>query len=175
MNWTELLLAQMEDAYRVTDRLMGLLSDEDLDWRPATGTNWMSNGQLLLHLVSACGYCCNGFVTGEWGLPTGYEPGDLPTDGSMPTADQIPAVESVAAARELLAADRKTALAIVNEVGEERLAGEQVGAPWDPENKKTLGLHLLNMVEHLNSHKMQLFFYLKSMDKGVNTMHLWGP
>jgi len=37
-----------------------------------------------------------------------------------------------------------------------------------------LGHHLLQMVEHLNSHKSQLFYYLKMQGKPVNTGDLWG-
>ena len=30
------------------------------------------------------------------------------------------------------------------------------------------------MVEHLATHKAQLFYYLKLQGKDVDTMHLWG-
>jgi hypothetical protein len=30
------------------------------------------------------------------------------------------------------------------------------------------------MVQHLDSHKSQLFYYLKLMGRDVNTMNLWG-
>jgi len=47
-------------------------------------------------------------------------------------------------------------------------------APWEPENARSLGLHCLSMVQHLDSHRHQLFYYLKLMGKDVNTMTLWG-
>jgi len=35
-------------------------------------------------------------------------------------------------------------------------------------------MRLHEMVNHLNQHKGQLFYYLKLQGKAVNTMHLWG-
>ena len=67
MNWNELLTSQIEYIYPVTDKLMAAVDDDQLDWKPATGENWMTGGQLLMHISSACGACFKGFVTGDWG------------------------------------------------------------------------------------------------------------
>ena len=90
----------MEYTYAVTDKLMGMLNDDDLGWKPATGDNWMTAGQLLMHLTSACGMCCKGFVTGDWGMPEGESFEDMPHEDMMPKADKLPTIDSVAAARE---------------------------------------------------------------------------
>jgi hypothetical protein len=37
-----------------------------------------------------------------------------------------------------------------------------------------LGHRLLQMVDHLKSHKAQLFYYFKLQGKPVHTGHLWG-
>ena len=36
------------------DKLMGQVDPGSLDWKPATGSNWMTVGQLLQHLTNAC-------------------------------------------------------------------------------------------------------------------------
>jgi hypothetical protein len=56
---------------------------------------------------------------------------------------------------------------------DESLDTTMVAAPWSPE-KKPLGYNLLDMVEHLKTHRSQLFYYLKLQGKPVHTGHLWG-
>lgn len=174
MNWTELLNGSIEELYPATDSLMAMVADQELDWKPATGENWMTVGQLLFHLTGACGACCKGFVTGDWGMPEGVSMEDMPPEEMLPPAEKLPTVESVAQAREMLAADKAVALAMVAEAGEDDLEGKVVEAPWAPGMKYALGRHLLQMVEHLAQHKAQLFYYLKLMDRPVNTGHLYG-
>lgn len=175
MKWTELLTSAVAENYPVVDALMAQVTDAELDWKPANGKNWMTTGQLLMHLTGSCGACFKGFVTGDWGMPEGMNVEDMPKESMLPPAESLPTVESVARARELFAADRQVALDMLKEAGEERLENEQLSAPWDPSGRKIpLGQHLLGMVIHLQSHKSQLFYYLKLQGKDVNTMHLWG-
>jgi len=92
----------------------------------------------------------------------------------LPPAEALPTVETVAKARELLAADKKLALEMLAQAGEDDLENKRLAAPWSPQQETQLGHHLLGMVIHLQSHKSQLFYYLKLMGRDVNTMHLWG-
>ena len=73
----------------------------------------------------------------------------------------------------LLEADQKVALAMVAKAGEKDLGTRTVPAPWNPE-PRLLGLQLLHMVQHLQQHKGQLFYYLKLQGKPVHTGNLWG-
>jgi hypothetical protein len=174
MNWTQLITSEMETTYAVTDKLMAMLEDGELGWKPATGTNWMTAGQLLMHLTSACGMCCRGFVTGDWGMPEGGCAEDVPPEDMLPKAEKMPTVATVAQAREALAADKLLGLAMVAQAGEDQLGSHLVSAPWDQGADKLLGKHLLEMVNHLALHKAQLFYYLKLMGRPVDTMSLWG-
>ena len=175
MTWNDLLTSVIAETYKATEGLMTLVKDEDLSWKPSTGRNWMTTGQLLHHLTNACGYCCKGFATGAWGLPEGVDMRDLPPEQMLPPAESLPAVATVAEARRLLAEDRALALRVLQEVGEERLESEMVAAPWDPADmQRRLGEQMLSMAEHLAQHKAQLFYYLKLQGKDVNTMHLYG-
>ena len=107
-------------------------------------------GQLLMHLVNSCGLCCKGFVTDDWSFA-----GDAATE--MPTAEKMPAVESLDQAMALLKEDRKLALAMLEQAGEEDLANKMVTAPWMP-GELNVGTHLLHMVMHLQQHRDQLFY-----------------
>jgi uncharacterized damage-inducible protein DinB len=166
MNWKELLQAEIESTFAVTERLLGRVEDADLAWRPSAGSNWMTTGQLLMHLGMACGAPIRGFVTGDWGLPE-EEIADLPP------AEKLPAVGSAAEAKRLVGEDKRVALEILAGCSEDDLAHKKAPAPWDP-TEMVLGHRLLQMVDHLKQHKGQLFYYLKLQGKPVSTGDLWG-
>lgn len=127
--------------------------------------------QLLMHRTTACGVCSKRVVAGMREDPSAEE---MPPDEMLLPVEAMPSIESVAQAREMLASDRELALEIVEEVGEEDLAGKEVSVPWNPAECFAVGRHLLQMVEHLMQHKGQHFYYLKLMGKPVNSGHLWG-
>jgi uncharacterized damage-inducible protein DinB len=170
MNWTELLKAEVESTYAVTERLLALLGEDSLEWKPSTGSNWMTTGQLLKHLTQGCGATFRAFITGDWGLPEGTDSSELT---QLPPAEKLPTVESVAEARRLLREDKETAFEMLAASGEEQLAHAPAPAPWDP-TEMVLGHRLLQMVDHQKQHKGQLFYYLKLQGKPVGTRELWG-
>lgn len=173
MNWTELLKNEITATYGATEGLLELVADDELDWKPETGDNWMTTGQLLFHITSACGFCCKGFVTGDWTMPDMGDVAEMTDDEMLPPADALPTAQSVAQIKEMLAGDKKLALDMVDQAGEDGLQTRVVSAPWDP-TEKPLGPQLLMMVGHLAQHKGQLFYYLKLQGKPVDTSHLWG-
>ncbi len=173
MNWTELLRGGVEESYKATEGLLNMVKDSELDWKPAAGQNWMTMGQLLMHITSSCGACCKGFVTGDWGFPEDVDPGSSPSKSMLPAAEEMPAVKSVEEARKLLAEDKKLALDMIQRSGEKDLDARMVKAPWDQASSQ-LGCQLLSMIGHLTLHKSQLFYYLKLQGKPVNTMTLFG-
>jgi hypothetical protein len=173
MDWTELLNREIETTYKSTEGLLDLVDDHQLDWKPSTGSNWMTTGQLLHHLSDACGAPFRGFVTGEWGMPGGASAEEMSPEEMLPSAERMPALGSVDETRRLLVADKQLALDMLARCSEERLATEMTTAPWDP-TEMALGYHLLDMVQHLKSHQAQLFYYLKLQGVPVHTGHLWG-
>ncbi|MEW6234376.1 MAG: DinB family protein [Candidatus Omnitrophota bacterium] len=173
MNWTELLKSELEGAYKSTLGLVEMAEDDQLNWKPATGGNWMTMSQMLMHLTNACGMCFQGFLTGDWGLPEGVKLEDLKPEEMLPPAEKMPAIESVAKAKEAIIKDKQLAFDMLAITTEEDLTNKFLSAPWDP-RKLALGYWLLQMVNHLNQHKCQLFYYLKLQGKPVHTGHLYG-
>lgn len=171
--WTDVITRHTDSTYRATLGLVKLLNDKELSWKPATGTNWMTVGQLLEHLTNAGGHCIKGFVTGQWDFGSdGAE--DPTTETGLPPADKLPTVKSVADAVKRIEADHRTALEMVAKAGEADLATKKVAAPWNP-MEMLLGEQCLMMIDaHLATHKAQLFYYLKLMGKPVHTGHLYG-
>ena len=172
MNWNELLTSQIEYIYPVTDKLMAAVDDDQLDWKPATGENWMTGGQLLMHISCACGACFKGFVTGDWGALMDVDSESSPED-MLPPAEKLPTVGSVAEARKLLGDDKQLALDMLARCNEEDLTGKVITAPWD-QTEMILGPRLLQMIDHLAQHKGQLYYYLKLQGKAMDSSHLWG-
>jgi len=173
MNWTDLLKAQVDSTYRATEGLLGMVEEKNLSWRPETGHNWMSMGQLLAHIPTACGACMKGFVTGDWNMPGAGDVSEMSPDEMLPSADKMPSAKSVAEARKALAADKKLAIEMIAKAGEKNLVSQMVAAPWNPQ-PRALGAQLLDMVGHLGQHKGQLFYYLKLQGKPVHTGNLYG-
>jgi hypothetical protein len=173
MNWTELLKNEMETAFCVTEKLIARVDNSTLGWKPATGSNWMTVGQLLKHLSESCGAGCRGFITGDWGLPEGMDMKDLKPEEMLPPAEKMATLASVAEAQELLKRDKQLAFEMLAGCTEEKLATQVAPAPWDP-TPLLLGHRLLQMVEHLKLHKAQLFYYLKLQGIPVDTGDLWG-
>jgi hypothetical protein len=172
MTLTELLKQEVEAVYAVTENLFGMVGDDELGWKPATGKNWMTVGQVVMHCTNACGAAVKGFVTGDWGMPEGMSMDDLKPEDMLPPAEKLPAAGSIDEARKLLTEDKNIAMKYLAEAGEKNLLAKKSAAPWGgPE--VTLFQHLLHMIEHLAQHKGQLFYYLKLMGKDVNTSHLW--
>ncbi len=173
MRLTDLLKQEAEHSYVVTEALFKMVDAQQLAWKPPSGRNWMTLGQLLMHCTQACGAGIKGFVTNDWGLPEGKTFEDLPPDQALPPAEALPAVESVAQALALLAEDRGLALRFLDQAGEEKLLTRTCAAPWGGA-EMTLFQHLSHMVGHLDVHKSQLYYYLKLQGRDVNTSHLWG-
>jgi uncharacterized damage-inducible protein DinB len=173
MNWTQLLKDEIESTYATTARLLDKVDPGRLDWKPGSGSNWMTVRQLLKHIGNACGSGCKGFVTGDWGLPPGVKMEDMAAEEMLPPAEKLPGVESIEEAKKLLIEDKTLALQMIEQAGENDLDRRIVAAPWAPSIELALGRYLLMMIQHLDQHKGQLFYYLKLQGKSVNTTDLW--
>ncbi len=130
MNLTDVLKQEAEHMYVVTEKLFQLVDAGKLDWKPSTGSNWMTVGQLVQHCTNACGDTIKGFVTGDWGLPEGMSFEDLPPDQLLQPAENLPTVDNIEQALELLAKDKQAAFHYLEEAGEENLLSQKSSAPW---------------------------------------------
>ena len=174
MTLKNILLNESEGVYIITEKLFARVSDNELQWTPTTGKNWMTVGQLLMHCASfGCGKAVKGFVKGDWGLPDGTKIEDLGAEDHVPSKSVLTSVESVEEAIEALEEDKKLTINCISEVNEKELLNKSFTAPWGGQ-ELTLFQHLLQMIAHLTQHKGQLFYYLKLMGKDVNTKDLWG-
>ena len=174
MTLKDILMNEAEKVYVITRNLFVLVSNNELQWTPASGKSWMTVGQLLMHCASfGCGKAVQGFIKGDWGLPEGTNMDDLNAEDHVPPQTALPGVKNIEEAIELLEEDRNLTISCISDVDESELLNRSLTAPWGGE-KLTLFQHLLQMIAHLNQHKGQLFYYLKLMGKNVTTKDLWG-
>ena len=174
MNWTQFLKVEAERSYATTIKLIEKVDPASLHWKPETGKNWMTVGQLLKHLTDGCGSACRGFVTGDWGLPEGARFEDIPPEEMLAPAEKLPALDHVEKALPLMLEDERLTLMMIDLAGEDALANRDVEVPWMPGPKLPLGYRLHQMIQHLDRHKSQLFYYLKLQGVPVDTIDLWG-
>ena len=170
----QILLEEAEKNYAITEKLFRKVDNNMLNWKPPTGSNWMTVGQLLMHCSKyGTGMAVKGFVRGNWDLPELTEPDGQDKDQHFPPAEALPYVDNVEQALELLEEDRKLTLQCIGEVKDDDLLTKKPTAPWGGP-AMTLYQYLMMMIDHLTSHKGQLFYYLKLMGKDVDTFDLWG-
>jgi hypothetical protein len=170
----QILADEATSVYNATEKLFKKVLENELQWKPATGKNWMTVGQVLMHCADGgCGKAVKGFITGDWGMPENAGSADQQTEYQLPPAEALPSVKSVDEALQILADDKALTLKLFAEIDESQLLSKKLAAPWGgPE--AALFHQLLMMINHLAQHKRQLFYYLKLMGKDVNTGDLWG-
>jgi hypothetical protein len=157
MKWAAFLKQEIENDRKATLALLDKVNDGDLAWRPSTGQNWMTMGQLLKHLTFGCGFGIRAFVTDDWTLPDGRKIEDIPAEEQMPTAEMLPSITSVDEAKRLFAEDIKLAIEMIDKAGEEDLQLRAVTAPWSPKVKESLGWMVHEMIQHCTSTKASCF------------------
>ena len=170
----QVLLEEAKITYTVTEKLFQKVNNHELSWKPGSGRNWMTVGQLLMHCASfGCGKAVQGFIRGDWGMPESTKPEDLASEQHVPPAEALPTVESVEQALQLLEDDRRLTFDCLKEANESEMLSKRLTAPWGGP-AFSLFQHLQMMIAHLSQHKGQLFYYLKLMGKDVNSADLWG-
>ncbi len=172
MTLKQTLKEEGEQMYRITENLFKKVDADELEWKPATGSNWMNMGQLLLHCATACGSMFKGYLANDWSLPEGIEYPEGALTELLP-AEKLPSVNSVDQAMKLLHDDREIMRKHLEAADESELLTTSFAPPWGgPE--MSLFQHLLMSIWHLGQHKGQLFYYLKLQGKKVDTQSLWG-
>lgn len=147
-------------AFKPAMTLIKMVPADKLDWRP--GPKFMSLGQLLCHMSSGVGESLQALHTGRWPsmdeMSEGMKQENLPSCG-------------VEEALEKLEADKQVLRAVLDEVSETDFAARVVSVPWGFQGK--FELLALSFLEHFTNHKMQLFTYLKLLDRPINTQTLY--
>jgi hypothetical protein len=149
------------DSYRPTEKLIGMVSADKLNWRP--GPTFMSVGQLICHLSDGLGGGFEMLLSGKW--PSTEEMEEGMKLENLPSCSPKEALGK-------LEKDKKTLRQVLDGVTQKDFTNKVVSVPWGWKAKtERMGIGFL---EHFTNHKMQLFTYLKLLGLPVNTETLYG-
>ena len=146
---------------RPAEKLIGMVPADKLDWKP--GPTFMTTGQVICHLSDGLGVGLETVLSGKWGpmeeMEAAMKLENLPSCG-------------VQEALSKLAKDSQILRTTLDAISEADFTNRVVSVPWGWNTKlEIMAVHFLG---HFNSHKMQLFIYLKLLGLPVNTETLYG-
>ncbi len=153
----------VEGIFKATRGLIAATPADKLDFKPAE--DLMTTAQVLKHLASALGASLEMAMNNSWP--------EMPAEEMMPTADKLPASASVQEALDEIDADWKLLQQEMEKITDGEFNENKVNVPWMPVPMTILEFMMQSM-EHLSNHRMQLFTWLKLAGEKLHTGHLYG-
>jgi DinB superfamily len=160
----EQFLTYAAGIYGATRSVMKAVPADMVQHRPRP--EMMSIAQLIRHTASACAGPIGMMLGGDFPKPEG---GEL----KLPTVEEMEGYDTVQEALDHLDRDEKQLRELVMGLSEEEFQTREVQPPWLP-MPVAIWFFGLMMLDHLSTHRVQLFQYLKAEGLPVNTMTLWG-
>ena len=149
--------------YKAARGLIELTPSDKLDYKPLEGT--MTIAQVLKH----CAHCLGDMAV--MGIHEKWP--EMSEDEMLPPADALPASASVEEALEEIDKDWELMKDEFEKLQEDDFNSKTVHAPWEPKPRLLID-YMMQTMEHLSNHRMQLFIWLKLSGEKLNTMHLYG-
>jgi uncharacterized damage-inducible protein DinB len=152
-----------EGIFKATRGLMKLTPEEKLDFKPMDGL--MTIAQVLKHLTGTLGASFSMAVHHSWP--------DIPEEEILPPAEKLPKSNSVEEAVKEMDQDWELLKEELGKISDEKFNETKINVPWMP-YPMTLLEYMMQAMEHLSNHRMQLFIWLKLSGEPLNTGHLYG-
>lgn len=152
-----------EGIYRATRGLIQLTPDDKLDFKPKEGL--MTVAQVLKHLASALGASLSMAINNTWP--------EIPEGEMLPPAEKMPKSASAAEALEEIDRDWELLKEEMEKITDGEFNQNKVNVPWMPQ-PMTLVEYMMQAMEHLSNHRMQLYIWLKLSGEELHTGHLYG-
>ena len=153
----------IEGIYKATRGLIELTPDNKLDFRPKDGL--MTIAQVLKHLESCLGASLSMAVNNSWP--------EIPEEEMLPPAEKLPKSNSPAEALKEIDQDWELLKQEFEKITDGEFNQNKIDVPWMP-FPMTLLEFMMQAMEHLSNHRMQLFIWLKLSGENLNTGHLYG-
>ncbi len=152
-----------EGIYRATRGLIRLTPDQKLDYKPQEGL--MTVAQVLKHVASALGASLSMAINNSWPVISGED--------MLPAADKLPKSASAAEALQEIDRDWELLKQEIEKITDGEFTLNKIDVPWMP-SPMTIEEFMMQAMEHLSNHRMQLFTWLKLSGEALNTGHLYG-
>lgn len=152
-----------EGIYKATRGLIQLTPENKLDFKPKDGL--MTIAQVLKHLTTCLGTGLSMAINNSWP--------DITQDEMLPPAEKMPKSNSAAEALKEIDQDWELLKQEIEKITDGEFNQNKINVPWMPFPMTILELMMQSM-EHLSNHRMQLFTWLKLSGEELNTGHLYG-
>ena len=153
----------IEGTYKAARGLIQLTPDNKLDFKPKEGL--MTIAQVLKHLTTCLGASLSPAITNSWP--------EIPEEEMLPTAEKMPKSKSSAEALKEFDQDWELLKQEFEKITDGEFNQNKINVPWMP-FPMTLLEYMMQAMEHLSNHRMQLFIWLKLSGEDLNTGHLYG-
>ena len=154
----------IEGIYKAARGLIQLTPENKLDFKPQEGV--MTIAQVLKHLTGCLGISFSMAVNNTWPeMPAG--------ENMLPPAEKLPRSNSAAEALEEIDRDWELLEKEMEKITDEEFANTKITVPWMP-FPMTYQEYMMQGLEHLSNHRMQLFTWLKLSGEKLDTHHLYG-
>jgi len=152
-----------EGIFKATRGLIKLTPEEKLDFKPMDGL--MTIGQVIKHLTDALGASFSMAIHNSWP--------DIPEEDMLPPAEKLPKSNSIEEAMNEIDQDWELLKEELGKISDEIFNEKKINVPWVP-FPMTLLEYMMQAMEHVSNHRMQLFIWLKLSGEKLNTGHLYG-
>lgn len=153
----------VEGIHKATRGLIQITPDKKLDYKPKE--DLMTIAQILKHLTGSLGESFSMAVNNSW--PTMSE------EEMLPSAEKMPKSNSAAEALKEIDHDWELLKQEFNKITDGEFNQNKINVPWMP-YPMTYVEYMMQCMEHLSNHRMQLFIWLKLSGEALNTSHLYG-
>lgn len=153
----------IEGYYKAARGLIKLTPGDKLDFKPMDGL--MTVAQVLKHLATCLGASLSMALNNSWP--------DVPEGEMLPPAEKMPKSNSVEEALKEIDGDWALLGQEFEKITDGEFNGNKINVPWMP-YPMTLLEYMMQAMEHLSNHRMQLFIWLKLSGEKLHTGHLYG-
>lgn len=152
-----------EGIYKAARGLIQLTPENKLDFKPKDGL--MTIAQVLKHLTTSLGASLSMGINNSWP--------EIPEEEMLPPAEKMPKSNSAAEALKEIDQDWELLKQEMEKITDGEFNQNKINVPWMP-FPMTIVEYMMQAMEHLSNHRMQLFTWLKLSGEELNTGHLYG-
>ena len=153
----------IEGIYKAARGLIQITPEDKLDFKPKEGL--MTIAQVLMHLTTCMGASLSPALNDSWP--------EMPEEDMLPPAEKMPKSNSPAEALKAIDQDWELMKQELEKITDGEFNQNKVNVPWMP-FPMTITDYMMQAMQHLSNHRMQLYTWLKLSGEDLNTSHLYG-
>lgn len=153
----------VEGIFRASRGLIQLTPEDKLNFKPKDGL--MTIAQVLKHLSTCLGESLAMAIDQSWPK--------MPEGEMLPTADKLPKSNSAAEALKEIDQDWELLKKQIDRINDQEFNEKSFQVPWMP-FPMTYTEFMMQALEHMSNHRMQLFIWLKLAGLNLHTGNLYG-